>query len=310
MSRLPRRGFTLIELLVVIAIIAILIGLLLPAVQKVREAAMRTKCVNNLKQIALGCHAYHDTYRKLPPGIADDTGGHTYYYWTWLGKILPYVEQDNLYKQADAFAKAGNWYTWGPPANPALGTTLPLYNCPSDLRPLVATFVGGYNVAFTSYLGVSGIEGSWATTTSGKGTGVLYNLSAVRLTDIKDGTANTFMIGERPPSKDYWYGWWFSGWGYDGSGTGDVVLGSTDTGYCLSVWTYSGNTSYQCQATNVGLKPGSINNDCDQMHFWSLHPGGTQFALADGSVRFVTYNANSVLPALCTRSGGEIVNDY
>src|SRR5262249_22200164 len=165
-------------------------------------------------------------------------------------------------------------------------------------------------VAVTPARAVRGTTGNFAVTRAGDGDGVLYNLSSVRLLDIADGTAHTLMVGERPPSKDLWYGWWFSGWGYDGSGTGDVVLGSTETGYCSSVWTYAGNTPYQCPTSRIGLQPGSVFDDCDQMHFWSLHPGGANFALADGSVRFVSYTANSVLPALRTRSGGEIMNDY
>src|SRR5262245_1313300 len=295
-----RRGFTLIELLVVIAIIAVLIGLLLPAVQKVREAAARSRCQNNLKQIALGCHNYHDTYKRLTPGVT--TSG-TYSYWSWMAMILPYVEQDNLYKQAEAYAKTVSSNPWSP--NPALRVVVPIYTCPSDLRPLTATDAGGLTIAFTSYMGVSGTSGNGPTAD-----GVLYARSSVRLTDIKDGTANTLMVGERPPSKDLWYGWWFAGWGYNGTGTGDVVLGSTETGYCSSVWTYAGNTPYRCPTTKIGLQPGSVFDDCDQMHFWSLHAGGANFALADGSVRFVTDSANSVLPALCTRNGGETANDY
>src|SRR5437763_2138506 len=97
------RAFTLIELLVVIAIIAVLIGLLLPAVQKVREAAARSQCLNNLKQQALGCHNYHDVYKRLPSGTDRLAGGYKYYGWSWQAQILPYVEQDNLFKQAEAW---------------------------------------------------------------------------------------------------------------------------------------------------------------------------------------------------------------
>jgi len=295
-----RPGFTLIELLVVIAIIAILIGLLLPAVQKVRAAADRTQCQNNLKQIGLACHNYHDSYKKLPPGVQYN---YPYYYWSWMAKILPFVEQKNLYNKADTWAKGGGpgsypWWPWGDfwvspptsPPNPALGQTVPFYTCPSDQRRLVANSDSGMLVGYTSYLGNPG-SGNNANN------GVLYWTSDIRLQIIMDGTSNTLLAGERPPSADWNYGWWFAGAGYDSQGTGDVLLGARETGYASSMG---------CPGSKVGMQEGSLKDPCDQCHFWSGHDGGVNFVFCDGSVRFLSYSNDSILPALSTRSGGEV----
>jgi prepilin-type N-terminal cleavage/methylation domain-containing protein len=315
-----RQGFTLIELLVVIAIIAILIGLLLPAVQKVREAAARMKCSNNLKQLGLAMHSYHDANGKLPAGVTYES---PYYYWSWMAIIMPYYEQDNLYRQADTWARtspdtwngqtpAYHYWPWGgfwlspqTPANPALGTPLAVLRCPSDSRQdqlLPGSQWGGNgNVAFTGYLAVGGISADNSNYPNTSQVGITYWKSATKMTDITDGTSNTLMVGERPPSSDLNYGWWFAGAGWDGSGVGDVLMGAREYNYAASMG---------CPSSKVGFQPGNVNVSCDQVHFWSLHTGGSNFLLADASARFVNYSANAVLPQLCTRNGGEVTPDY
>jgi len=328
MSRTRRSAFTLIELLVVIAIIAILIGLLLPAVQKVRDAAARAKCQNHLKQIGLALHNHHDTLGSLPPGVSRASSNpRLFEYWSWQAKILPFIEQDNLYRLADDWQRKTGSYQTGTPAyywwpwgdfwanwataqpNPALGTLLETYQCPADTRVLSVSTQDGMRIAFTSYLGVSGIRGDLINQGKPPGDGILYwksgpggIIEGVKLVDIVDGTSNTFMVGERPPSADLEYGWWFAGAGYDGSGTGDVVLGARDVGLASALG---------CPSSKVGLQMGRINDPCDQVHFWSLHAGGVNFLRGDGSVRMVPYGTDRILPALVTRNGGEaILEDF
>jgi prepilin-type N-terminal cleavage/methylation domain-containing protein/prepilin-type processing-associated H-X9-DG protein len=319
---MPRRcrrcAFTLIELLVVIAIIAILIGLLIPAVQKVRESAARIQCQNNLKQIGLACHSYHDTYKKLPPGVVTVTPADPYFYWSWMAKLLPYVEQGPLYRRAEDWVRQSGGQYWNPwgippagsppyPANPAFATVIPFYTCPSDSRSLLASYAEGYLAAFTSYLGNSG-SGTTYRGAGGVGTvadyvasedGVLFLNSAVRLLDIRDGTSNSLLAGERPPSADLYFGWWFAGAGYPPlyNGTGDVVLGAREYGY---------TNAMGCPGAKVNFQPGEVTETCDQLHYWSFHTGGGNFAFSDGSVRFLSYTNNAVLPALATRAGGEV----
>jgi prepilin-type N-terminal cleavage/methylation domain-containing protein/prepilin-type processing-associated H-X9-DG protein len=207
-----RRGFTLVELLVVIAIIAVLIGLLLPAVQKVRESAARLKCQNNLKQIGLACHNYHDVYQSLPPGKNHSyAGAAAYARWSHLSALLPYVEQDNLYKSIDfTFAPetpgmAGVIHFMPPWQNPnrenaaQCRTLVPFFLCPSDINP-PPDWPGENN-----YLGNLGaqtlcdLSEQLPSTIDPTATpnGIFYFLSHVRLVDITDGTTNTALFSEK-----------------------------------------------------------------------------------------------------------------
>jgi prepilin-type N-terminal cleavage/methylation domain-containing protein/prepilin-type processing-associated H-X9-DG protein len=314
----PRRGFTLIELLVVIAIIAILIGLLLPAVQKVREAAARTQCVNNLKQMALGCHGYHDLYKAFPPGTFMPVflkPGPPHDYWSWQAFILPFIEQDAWYKTADDWAKQHGSNPWSPP-NPANAAKIPIYNCPSDSRSLVVQYEEGYLEAFTSYLGNAGISAENPPPLPAKTSrdGILYTNSKVRMMEVKDGTSNTLLIGERPPSWDLLLGWSFAGAGYkaNGQAAGDTVLGVREYNYAKQIpyWDGSKETTISCAATYINYQPGKIDDECHQVHFWGPHPGGGNFALADGSVRLIAYTSDDIMPALATRAGGEAFADF
>jgi len=327
MSRIrfqAKRGFTLIELLVVIAIIAILIGLLLPAVQKVREAAARTQCVNNMKQQGLALHNFHDVNNRLPAALCL---GQTWYsgyqreappggtqpngypvdgaFYSWAYQIAPNFEQGNMY---NAFNKA-NWPWWqylpGVPAtgaNTANGVKAKVMSCPADSRSDLVCNDAGNLAALTSYLGVNGKD---QFKEDGGQDGILYINSQVKLVSITDGTSNTVMVGERPPSNDLYYGWMWAGSGdFPYFGSTDVVLGVRER------TAPNGAQDF--------FRPGSMNDPTNihRYHFWSLHPGGGNWLFGDGSVRFITYSAGTafiqgsstvtLMEAMASRASGEV----
>jgi prepilin-type N-terminal cleavage/methylation domain-containing protein/prepilin-type processing-associated H-X9-DG protein len=309
MSHRPqRRGFTLIELLVVIAVIGILIALLLPAVQKVRESANRTRCVNHLKQIGLAIHGYHGNNQVLPAALAGDQSDPTYSvgaptpWLSWLGKLLPYVEQDNLFRQAlSDYAANPKVDTYNLPWHVGIKTVVETYTCPSDPRTLQALDLSayetaGYFAALTPYLGNSGTN---RTTLDG----VLYQNSRIRFADVTDGTSNTLLAGERSVSYVD-LGFWYAGTGLGHTGTGDVILGASELSYGFP-GTCPGTPSSPATFT---YSLGSTTNVCDLYHFWSLHPGGANFVFVDGSVHFLPYSAVNILTQLATRGGGEVVD--
>ena len=292
--RMIRRAMTLVELLVVFAVIALLVGMLLPAVQNVRGAAARSKCQNNLRQLGIALHQSHDANNALPPGHRSLLNPERLPFSGWTLVILPYVEQPSLYDQARAAYAATNFPFANPP-HTGLSTVVVIFNCPSDSRvasPQISQRTRRL-VAFTSYLGVSGRDYSTRD-------GVLYQDSYLNLLAITDGTSNTLMLGERPPSTDFQFGWWYAGVGQRLTGSADLILGVREENLQLV-------TVGSCAPGRYPFRAGRFDNQCDMFHFWSPHTGGANFALADGSVRFISYSANPIMPALASRAGGEAV---
>ena len=290
------RGFTLIELLIVIAIMAILMGLLLSAVQRVRESAACLKCQNNVKQIALVIHQYHDATGSLPPGHRSFLNRDKMPFSGWPVSVLPFLEQQALAAKAKAAYRLFPIPFVNPP-HTGLNTVVPVFICPNDYRidtPQVSMRTHTL-VAFLSYMGVSGRD-------SRVKDGVLFQDSKINLLAVTDGTSSTLLLGERPPSADFQFGWWYAGVGQWQTGSGDMILGVREPNLQPIV---SGS---KCGPGNYPFMPADgFNDQCGMFHFWSPHRGGANFAFCDGSVRFLAYSANDIMPALASRAGGEAV---
>ncbi len=291
MKAKPRvRAFTLIELLVVIAILGTLLGLTMAAVQRARAASQRVECASNLHQLGLALHGYHDHQGAFPPGTRASPD--PYPYLAWTARLLPYLEQSAAWEQTRAdYRRQTSFFAPAPHANLAL--VLRVLVCPADGRTRGFIEPENHWVAFTHYLGVAGRAGYL-------GDGVLYFDSRVRMADITDGTSNTLAVGERPPSPDNRFGWWYAGVGQQLDGSADAYMGVKDYRVTFRAPT--------CPFGPYSFRDGSSKNPCDAFHFWSRHPGGAHFLFADGAVHFLSYAAAPLLPALATRSGGESVS--
>ena len=311
-SRTTRRAFTLIELLVVIAIIAILIALLLPAVQQAREAARRTQCRNNLKQMGLALHNYHDVYKMFPASFYRDwphnsstnpTPGRPG--WGWGVMLLPYIDQGPLFNALDVNNKRldGNAAT-----KTLCQTPLAAYRCPSDGGPNLNPNRGDYGLS--TYVAVFGALYDQAAPSSGAlvygsrlngGTGLFSPSSDVRIRDITDGTSNTLAIGEMGIGPNGVR---------DASGNLRIYTGAVWAGVATD------STSNVSTALSLcGIKAGTDAkfrkiNARDSSNSWnSKHTGGMHFLVADGSVRFISENLDSVVTdRVADRADGEVAS--
>jgi prepilin-type processing-associated H-X9-DG protein/prepilin-type N-terminal cleavage/methylation domain-containing protein len=290
-----RRAFGLVELLVVMGVIGIVIGLALPAVQQARGAAARAQCQNQLKQIGLALHGFHDDHGHLPPSarkrskIELNPESNL----SWMASILPGLEQGAVHQSAISAFRADPNPLHNPP-HTGLATVVPLYICPADGRlrnPL--TDSDGITAAYTSYLGIYGVI-------SPDHTRGLRGAMGSSFRSITDGLSQTTMVAERPPPDSLQAGWWYSQAYGDGRGfrgpNGIIILG----GVVL-------HDREPCANIKGTFGPGRPSNPCDRFHLWSLHTGGANFLFADGSVRFLSYSAEPIVLALASRDGGEVV---
>lgn len=300
-SSAKRQAFTLIELLVVIAIIAILVALLLPAVQQAREAARRSSCKNNLKQLALAVHNYHDVNRVIPPGYyagVNETGSNwNYRRISWMQSLLPYIEQPALFESvmADREAQVNSWQYAD------RDTVVPSLSCPSDpaagkISP--RGFHGNYLLSHGGHSLDPANDGDR------NGQGVAFVESSVRFRDVTDGTSNVVMAGEIllvPDDDDRRGAYYMTGWD---SANVTVALRDTpnsplpDTGRSQII-------------KDVPFAPAVNASTWFRVNARSQHKGGAQFALVDGSVRFISANIDlTTYRNLGNRDDGNVLGEF
>lgn len=325
------RGFTLIELLVVIAIIAILIALLLPAVQQAREAARRTQCKNNLKQIGLALHNYHDVSLTFP--IGSNTGQNNTFGLSYWAGLMPYFDQANMYSQLTFDGQHPGWTRDGQSGGEingqaADGQSFAMMLCPSSPLPTMKDTGSGYITCLPQYVGINGATDDTETpprfvnsgpaqmTYTGccsgnggiaSGGGTLLRNKAIRIRDITDGTSNTIMVGEQSDFVEN-----AAGVGTQINANHGWLMGTHGLGEVTNLRAF--NTTSVRYPPNSGIAvagSGVGNNDGVNSGLFSAHTGGVQVLLADGSCRFLSENVDMLtLRLLCSRKDGQVIGEW
>lgn len=280
-----RHGFSLIELILVIGIMMVLLSLAIPAVQKARGVARRLNCSNNLRQVAIAIELHKSAKRHMPSGTRA-VGSKQPYSGLFL-HITPYLEQPTIYDRSiEEYDRNTN-----PFEHEMIRQLFSLYLCPEDgrIQGEVLSIRRNRLVATTSYLGVNGVS-------SDRRDGVFYVDSRTRDAEISDGLSYTLLLGERPPSRYFDFGWWYAGAGADDSGTLDHTLGTSETR----------TTPYKVCGEVDGFFP-TLDDECSARVYWSLHEGVLHFAMCDSSIQILSSSIDRrLMDRLATRAGGEV----
>lgn len=315
-NRAARRGFTLIELLVVIAIIAVLVAILLPAVQQAREAARASQCRNNLKQLGIAFHNYHETYGQLPNGSHPLYSGGGGYNMGWAPKLFPFMDEGNRYENMgrlspNPITELGPWRLdtaphngrdpiWGPVPTLACPASLLGNRSPDIVNATLPWIVSQGALHYRSCAGryedvtnpADAASHQWANS------GVIYPHSNTRLDDIKDGSSNTILLGESSSSQG-----WTSG---NKTGWGGIQP------WTWGIYWYTDNRRLMIDSKNIQLPINFRGSFAENMTpYSSYHDGGANFLLGDGAVRFLAEHMDlNLLKSLGTRAKAERVGDF
>lgn len=297
----PHHGFSLLELIVVMGILALLTGLILAGVQAARQNAARLDCQSRLRQLGVACQNFHAAHGHYPQGVSypfsksEFEKEHIHAGISWQTSILPFLEQDAIWRQAWA-AHVANPNGNDLLHNAVAAHRIPAFRCPSDPRMhgIYSDPNDFMTWGLTNYLGVAGENFK-------SNDGMFHPDYRITAQIVLDGTSNTLFIGERPTAPNGNRSTWYSDWGTYRFFSGQIMAVS-------ELWANNIKADYLGCPTHVTVfEAGIYDNPCHHGHYWSLHPGGANFAFADGSVRFLRYSAAEILPALATAAGRESV---